>query len=115
MPSTLPANARHSGPQRRRFAAGIVSSAMGIAGLGAVVPAAHAASVTSAAFSGGAGTFTAASGTVYAREGAAVTLTVNTDDKTKCLDLTGAVTARVLEKGIDWLSRSEAMGFRVAG
>jgi hypothetical protein len=26
-----------------------------------------------------------------------------------------AATARVLEKGIDWLSRSEAMGFRVAG
>jgi hypothetical protein len=26
-----------------------------------------------------------------------------------------AATARVLEKGIDWLSRCEAMGFRVAG
>jgi hypothetical protein len=48
---------------------------------------AEAASVTSAAFSGGAGTFTAANGTVYAKSGAALTLTVNTDGNTRCVDV----------------------------
>ncbi|MDX6254024.1 MAG: large repetitive protein [Frankiales bacterium] len=47
---------------------------------------ATAASVVSAAFSGGASTFTAA-GTVYARQGAALTLTVNTDATTQCVDV----------------------------
>ncbi|MDX6229227.1 MAG: large repetitive protein, partial [Frankiales bacterium] len=55
---------------------------------------ATAASVTSAVFSGGAGTFTAGNGTVYAKQTAALTLTVSTDDKTKCVDVTGAVTGR---------------------
>src|SRR5919206_4768908 len=54
---------------------------------GVSVPAADAASVTSAAFSGAAGTFTAANGTVYAKSGAALTLTVNTDGNTRCVDV----------------------------
>ena len=99
MPSTLPSNARTSFPRRRRLPAALVASAMAVAGLGTVTPMASAASVTSAAFSGGAGTFTAAGGTVFAKEGAALTLTVNTDSQTKCLDLSGAVTARVLGGG----------------
>lgn len=49
--------------------------------------AAQAASVTSATFSGGAGTFTA-NGTVYARQGAPLTLTVNADNKTSCVRVT---------------------------
>src|SRR6476661_2705395 len=49
--------------------------------------AAQAASVTSAAFSGGAGTFTAANGTVYAKQGGVLTLTVNTDGNTRCVDV----------------------------
>src|SRR5919202_74622 len=52
-----------------------------------VAPSAEAASVTSAAFSGDAGTFTAANGTVYAKSGAALTLTVNTDGNTRCVDV----------------------------
>src|SRR4051794_36681827 len=48
---------------------------------------AQAASVTSAAFSGGANTFTAANGTVYAKQGTALTLTVNTDATTQCVDV----------------------------
>ncbi|WP_420183590.1 OmpL47-type beta-barrel domain-containing protein [Knoellia sp. CPCC 206435] len=60
---------------------------MAVAGLGAGVPAAQAASVTSAVFSGGAGTFTAANGTVYAKQGAALTLTVNTDGNTRCVEV----------------------------
>ncbi|GGN09749.1 hypothetical protein GCM10009721_42070 [Terrabacter tumescens] len=49
--------------------------------------AAQAASVTSAGFSGGAGTYTAPNGTVYAKQGAALTLTVNTDGNTRCVDV----------------------------
>ncbi|KRB43106.1 hypothetical protein ASD90_22280 [Terrabacter sp. Root181] len=54
----------------------------------------YAASVTSAAFSGGAGTFTAANGTLFAKQGAALTLTVNADNQTKCVDVTGTITGR---------------------
>jgi large repetitive protein len=43
--------------------------------------------VTSAAFSGGAGTFTAVNGTVYAKQGGALSLTVNTDANTQCVDV----------------------------
>ncbi|KRE43667.1 OmpL47-type beta-barrel domain-containing protein [Knoellia sp. Soil729] len=85
MPSTLPANARHSVPQRRRLAAAFTSSAMVVAGLAAVAPAAHAASVTDAAFSGGAGVFVAGDGRVFARQGAALTLTVKADAATNCV------------------------------
>ena len=59
-----------------------VATAVSMIGL----PAVRAASVTSASFSGGAGTFTA-SGTLYARQGAALTLTVNTDANTRCVDV----------------------------
>ena len=54
---------------------------------GVSVPAADAASVTDAEFSGGAGTFTAANGTVYAKQGATLTLTVATDSNTRCVDV----------------------------
>jgi hypothetical protein len=49
------------------------------------------ASVTSASFSGGTGTFTSG-GTVYAKQGAALTLGVNTDATTKCVRVTDGTT-----------------------
>ena len=54
-------------------------------------PVASAATVTSAVFSGGAGTVTSA-GTLYAKQGGALTLTVTTSNDTKCVDVTGAAT-----------------------
>ncbi|MDT0214749.1 PxKF domain-containing protein [Rothia sp. ARF10] len=72
---------------RRRLPAVVVASAMALGGVAAWAPAAQAASVTSAVFSGGAGTYTAANGTVYAKQGAALTLTVNTDGNTRCVDV----------------------------
>src|SRR4051794_8219399 len=62
---------------------------------GLTAPAANAASVTSAAFSGGAGTFTAANGTVYAKQGAALTLTINTDSSTQCVDVVDGAGATI--------------------
>ncbi|HET7398023.1 MAG TPA: PxKF domain-containing protein [Intrasporangium sp.] len=50
-------------------------------------PAAFAASVSGASFAGGAGTYTAANGTLYAKEGAPLTLTLNTDGNTQCVDV----------------------------
>jgi uncharacterized protein YjbJ (UPF0337 family) len=65
----------------------VAAGALVIAGLAGAEGVAHAASVSSAAFSGGAGTFTAANGTVYAKQGAALTLTLNTDGNTRCVDV----------------------------
>jgi len=48
-----------------------------------------AASVSSATFTGGAGT-ASVSGALYAKQGAALTLTVVTSSDTKCVDVTGA-------------------------
>ncbi len=50
-------------------------------------------SVGSAAFSGGAGTVNVA-GTLYAKSGGALTLTVSTSSDTKCVEITGAFAAR---------------------
>src|SRR4051812_44831149 len=55
------------------------------------VPAASASSVSSAVFSGGTGTATV-SGSLYAKQGAALTLTVVTSSDTKCVEVTGATT-----------------------
>jgi hypothetical protein len=66
-----------------RVVAVVGASALVFAGLAP----AWAASVTSAAFSGGTGTFTAANGTVYAKQGAALTLTLATDGNTRCVDV----------------------------
>jgi hypothetical protein len=51
----------------------------------------YASSVTSAAFSGGSGTVSVG-GILYAKNGAALTLTVTTSSDTKCVDVTGAHT-----------------------
>jgi hypothetical protein len=57
------------------------------------MPSSLASSVSSASFSGGAGTVSV-SGTLYAKVGGALTLTVNTSSDTKCVEVTGAQTAR---------------------
>jgi hypothetical protein len=70
-------------------AAVVVSAALILSG---VVSPAAASSVTSAAFTGGAGT-AASGGKLYAKQGGALTLTVNTSSDTTCVDVAGAVTA----------------------
>lgn len=77
-----------AGRWKLRAVASVIGVAAIVGSLSAVAePVAEAASVTSAAFSGGAGTFTAANGTVYAKQGAALTMTVNTDGNTRCVDV----------------------------
>src|SRR3954465_15593169 len=78
-----------AGVRRRRFVALLASFTTVVAPAVVSLSAgsADAASVTSASFSGGAGTFTAANGTVYAKQGGALTLTVNTDGNTRCVDV----------------------------
>src|SRR6476469_9881561 len=73
---------------RRRRDASALAGLLGVTllALGAPAPA-HAASVTGAAFSGGAGTFTAPNGTVYANQGAPLTLSLDTDGNTQCVDV----------------------------
>lgn len=61
-----------------------LGAAVGLGGLPA-----SASSVTGAVFTGGAGTVSVG-GTLYAKSGASVTLTVNTSSDTKCVDVTGA-------------------------
>ena len=53
------------------------------------MPTANAASVTSAVFTGSAGTFVSST-TLYARNGGALTLTVSTSSDTRCVDVTGS-------------------------
>jgi hypothetical protein len=59
--------------------------------LSVVATPAYASSVSSAVFSGGTGTVSVG-GTLYAKQGAALTLTVVTSSDTKCVDVTGAAT-----------------------
>jgi hypothetical protein len=60
--------------------------------LGVIGGGAFGASVTSASFSGGANT-AVVGGTLYAKQGAQVTLTVATSSDTQCVEVTGAHTA----------------------
>jgi hypothetical protein len=61
--------------------------------IGVMASGALGSTVGSAAFTGGAGTVTVG-GTVYAKQGGALTLTVNTSSDTKCVDVTGALAGR---------------------
>src|SRR6266700_432480 len=61
----------------------------GLLPLGAVTT--YASSVSSAAFTGGAGTVSVG-GTLYAKNGGALTLTVTTSSDTQCVDVAGAFT-----------------------
>jgi hypothetical protein len=69
----------------------VVPSALLVAAGVAVTPTAFASTATLAAFSGGAGTVTVG-GTLYAKNGSALTLTVSTSSDTMCVDVAGAFT-----------------------
>lgn len=85
---------RMGGSWRSRSRRGAVAAAA----VGAVIAAgltaapAEAAGTTTAAFTGGAGTVSVA-GTLYAKNGGALTLTVTAPSDTKCVDVSGAFTA----------------------
>jgi hypothetical protein len=61
--------------------------------LGLVTGGAFGASVTNAVFTGGSGTANSGD-TLYAKQGAALTLTVTTDDATRCVEIEGAHTTQ---------------------
>lgn len=63
-------------------------TALLVPGIAVVAPAVFASSVTSAQFTGGAGT-TVVGGVLYAKRGAALTLTVNTTSDTECVKVSG--------------------------
>jgi hypothetical protein len=87
----MPSQKNSSGRLRVRLIAGAAIAA--VVPLGVVASGALGASVTSASFSGGAGTVPVG-GTLYAKQGGALTLTVNTSDDVECVELTGAHTGR---------------------
>jgi hypothetical protein len=86
-------SSRHRAVPRNRAArtllALLAGSLMVLAGL-QVLPA-FASSVSSAVFSGGAGTVSVG-GTLFAKQGAVLTLTVVTSSDTKCVEVTGTAT-----------------------
>ena len=80
--------------RRRRRLSLLALASIAAAALFAIVGGgAFASTVSSAAFSGGSGTVSVG-GTLYAKSGGALTLTVTTSNDTKCVELTGAHTAR---------------------
>ncbi len=81
------------GQRRVVLVRGVTSLALVLGGVAslAVSSPAEASSVTSAAFTGGAGTVSAG-GTLYAKQGGALTLAVNTSSDTQCVDVSGAFT-----------------------
>ncbi|WP_299444950.1 OmpL47-type beta-barrel domain-containing protein [uncultured Phycicoccus sp.] len=88
-------SARHARPvergtmtRGRRLLAVTAAAATALLGGVGLTPA-HAVSVTSASFSGGAGTVNVG-GTLYAKQGAVLTLTVGTSNDTQCVEVTGA-------------------------
>ena len=66
----------------------LAATALLVPGIAVVAPAVFASSVTSAQFTGGAGT-TVVGGVLYAKRGAALTLTVNTTSDTECVKVSG--------------------------
>src|SRR4051794_1855456 len=92
--SSQPANRAISATSgRRRAFVGLVAATMLMTpAMAALAPgSASASSVTSAALSGGAGTVSVG-GSLYAKSGGSLTLTVNTSSDTMCVDVTGAFT-----------------------
>jgi hypothetical protein len=74
---------------RSRATAAVTGSVLVLGALN-LVPA-YAASVTNAVFTGGVGTVKVGD-TLYAKQGATLTLTVTTSNDTKCVDVAGAIT-----------------------
>jgi hypothetical protein len=83
---------RSGGLNLRSALAAALAAAVAAATAVVAAPAAYAASVSSAVFSGAAGTVSVG-GTVYAKQGGALTLTVTTSNDTQCVDVAGAFTA----------------------
>src|SRR3954462_4033522 len=80
--------------RRRRRLSLLALASIAAAALFAIVGGgAFASTVSSAAFSGASGTVSVG-GTLYAKSGGALTLTVTTSSDTKCVELTGAHTAK---------------------
>jgi hypothetical protein len=84
-----PRSGRHGRIWGRGSLALVATLAMALGLLSA--PAAFASNVSGAVFTGGAGTFTSG-GALYAKQGGALTLTVNASSDTKCVDVAGAFT-----------------------
>jgi len=85
---------RHEKTARRGAFWAKVSLPLGLFIVSALVAAtSFGSTVSSAAFSGGAGT-ASVGGTLYAKNGGALTLSVTTSSDTKCVQVTGAFTAR---------------------
>ena len=76
---------------RTRLALAAAATALATAGAGFVGTPAFASSVTSAVFTGGAGTVSVG-GVLYAKNTGALTLTVTTSSDTLCVDVAGAFT-----------------------
>jgi len=89
--TATPARVPRTVNPRRRKAWLVLATVLAVLAGGLNVPAASASTVNTAVFSGNAGTATAA-GTLYAKSGAALTLTVNTSTDTRCVDVGGAFT-----------------------
>ncbi len=81
-----------NGRTRRRRTTAIAVAAVTLVAAAVGGSGALGAQITSATLAGGSGTATVG-GTLYAKQGQTVTLTVNTADKTKCVSLSGAHTA----------------------
>src|SRR3954464_11573967 len=97
--STLRHQGRRNEPLWRRPRAWLRCVAIGAvlaAGL-LVAPSAQATPLSSAVFTGGSGTVTVA-GTVYAKQGGTLTLTVTTDNQARCVDV-GAFAATQTSTG----------------
>src|SRR4051794_27858986 len=77
--------------KRSRFSVVAVIAAVATVLGGMSFAPAYASSVTSAVFTGGTGTVSVG-GTLYAKQGATLTLTVVTSSDTKCVEVTGAAT-----------------------
>lgn len=105
-------DASASPPRKRRTLWAVIAAvlALVIAGLGA--PAAFASSVTTAVFSGQTGVFAVVGGTLYAKSSATLSLAVSTSSDTRCVDVTGALTAgdRSPSDKSQWMFSSLAAG-----
>ena len=89
MTESWPREPKAARSRARRIVGGSAAAAL-IGGALTAMPA-SASTVSSAAFSGGAGTVSVG-GTLYAKQGATLTLSVTTSTDTKCVDVTGAAT-----------------------
>lgn len=84
--------------RRSRLKPLLAALTLGLGSL-AVAPPATAGNVSSSAFNGGTGTYTTVNGTLYARQGAVLTLNVSTTGNTQCVEVIDGSAAVVAHKG----------------